>query len=68
MEINANKMKTQKQKVGAKPLPKGQKKLTISLRLHPDLLTDVDSLPESRTQVIEMALVYYFAGKRAKLY
>ncbi len=61
-------MKAEKQKVGAKPLPAGQKKVTISLRLHPDLVAKIDWVlrnnivgfpTESRTTVIEHALDEY---------
>ena len=55
-----------KQKVGAKPLPKGQKKVTISLRLHPDTVLALDLLRvgrESRTAVIERAIASSFLIK-----
>jgi len=52
----------EKQKVGAKPLPAGQKKVTISLRLHPDTVAKLDSMREgreSRTAIINTALSRY---------
>jgi hypothetical protein len=61
-------IKTKRPKAGRPPLPAGQKKVAINIKLHPRLILFIDSIGRNRTKTIEQAIVdkYGFAPEGEK--